>query len=833
MPHSTDDSQDSRCAHCRLPVPPALLRAGAGEQFCCQGCRTVHAVLHEHGLERYYELAAEADPTPRPPDVSGRSFAELDSETFRERYCTAVPGGLRAVELYLEGVHCIACLWLLENLGAVVAGVGSLRLDFGRAVARVVWNPDEVALSAIARMLDRMGYLPHPYRARDLHALRRRENRALLARIGVAGAAAGNVMLLSVALYAGLFTGIDPELRTLFRWTSLAVSLPASLWAGSVFFRNALAALRVRRVHMDIPIAIGIAAGLAGGAVNTVSGTGEIYFDSIMTLVFLLLVGRWLQLRAQRRAAEITERRLSLVPSSARLVVGDEIQEVLLEALVPGALVEVRAGETVPADGTVSSGETELDASMLTGESAPRVARAADTLLAGMINLSGAIRMRVDAAGEETRVGRLLASVAEHQRRRAPIVSLADRVSGYFVAVVLVAAVLTFLAWWEAGGPAVALDRALALLIVTCPCALGMATPLAVSAALGKAAAAGILIRGGDALESLSRCGRMWLDKTGTLTEGKLRLESWVGADAVLRRLRRAEAESAHPIAAALRRGAGAGGPADIARAAGMPEPELSRCEQVLGAGLRATVDGRELVAGSPAFVAGEIPGAFPAWVDACVRAAAAAGQTPVVVAESGIPEGVAVLADALHADAEEMVARLGERGWQVGILSGDHPEAVKSVAATLGIARDEAFGGLTPEQKRDVVARGGDGGVVVMVGDGINDAAALGAAQVGISVHGGAEASLQAADVFLQRPGLRPIIELLDGARRSLGAVRRNLAISLLYNLVAGALAMSGLIHPLIAAVLMPLSSLTVVSLSFRARTFEAAAERSGRRAQ
>jgi Cu2+-exporting ATPase len=633
----------------------------------------------------------------------------------------------------------------------------------------------------------------------------------MLARIGLAGAVAGNVMAIAFALYGGMVDGMEPQFAAFFRWASLLLTVPSLIWGGGVFFRSAWGALSVGALGMDLPISIGLLAGFLHGVVNTVRGSGEVYFDSVTALIFLLLSGRYLQRRQQRAAAAAAELAASLYPTSARLIEDGRVREVPLETLTPGALVEVRAGDLVPADGVIRAGRSTVDLSLLTGESAPQGAVAGERVHAGTLNVASRLEVSVERTGEDTRVGRLMALVEEHARRRAPIAQLADRISARFVAVVLTLAAVTFVLWARID-PSRALDHAAALLIVTCPCALGLATPLAVSAAIGQAARAGFLIKGGDVLEKLTRPGRMWLDKTGTLTEGRAALVRWAGDETVKPLVAAAEAHSSHPLARAFLQALGA--PAPGARV------EVAETQ---GGGIEGTVDGRRLVVGSADFVAGRAGEAPPA-LAAEVAALAAEGVTPVLVAEDGRVAAVAGFGDPLRADAGPAVARVRALGWRPGILSGDDARIARAAGARLGLDTADCRGGVTPEDKLRTVLGGAAEGPVVMVGDGVNDAAALAAATVGIAVAGGAEAALTAADVFVARPGVTRIAELLEGARRAMRVVRRNLVFSLGYNVVGVTLAMTGVLNPLVAAILMPLSSLTVIVSSYRARTFVAA---------
>ncbi|MBL8997510.1 MAG: cadmium-translocating P-type ATPase [Gemmatimonadetes bacterium] len=792
------------CAHCGLDALGGEARECEGLLYCCAGCETAAAVIRECGLEGFYDLPERRGVAVR---SSGRSFAEFDHEAFEAAHVTHTRDGLAEVALYLEGVHCASCVWLVERLPLAVPGAVRAELDVTRALLRLTWDPGHTTLGALARALDRLGYRPHPYRGRRADEARRAEERALLTRIGVAGAIAMNVMAIALALYSGMFGGIEPEFERYFRWISLALVVPALLWPGRVFFTSAWTAARAGRLHMDVPIAVALAAGFLQGAVNTVRDSGPIYFDAVATLVLLLLVGRFLQYRAQRTAADASELLGALSPAVARVVhpVTGEVDEVPVEAVVPGMVLEVRAGDTLAADGTVLTGASALDLALLTGESRPVGVRAGSEVFAGTVNLGAPLRVRVDAAGETSRLGRLLHEVEAGAQRRAPVVLFADRIAGWFIAVVLGLAVVTVALWWGRD-PAGAVDHAIALLVVTCPCALAMATPLAFTVAIGRAAGRGILIKGGHALEALASRGTLFLDKTGTLTEGRLALASWEGTDAAREAVRALEVHSRHPLAAAF--------------AAAWPElplVEATDVRETLGAGIRGTVAGRDVRVGRRDWVGVDGPA-----MDAGAEADA---LTEVVVAIDGRLAGRATFTDPIRAEARAAVDALREAGWEVRILSGDSAPVVANVAARLGLAGDRHEGGASPERKREAVQEALAGGPVVMVGDGVNDAAAISAATVGIAVRGGAEASLAAADVYLAHGGIAAFGELMAGARRTTRLIRRNMAVALAYNVVAVALAMLGLLDPLIAAVLMPLSSATAILGAWRGHTFARAA--------
>ncbi len=799
------------CAHCSLPVPPGLIEPGADHQFCCSGCRTVYHIIHGSDLARFYAIReAVGDPDAQPARTTAADYAEFDDPAYLKVYARPLEGGLMETRFLLEGVHCAACVWLVERLDRLVPGVVSSRLDFRRATVTLTFNPAVSPLSAVARGLDSLGYPPHPPRGMKKEQIRRAEDRRYWIRVGVAGALAGNIMLLAIALYGGLFGGIGHEFEQLFRWTSALLGLVSLAWPGSVFFRGAIAAIRTRSANLDVPIALALAVGGAWGLANTIRGTGEIYFDSLSALVFLLLVGRWIQHAQQRRAADAVELLFTLAPTRATLVEqtdgGERRRTVPIEAVEPGAVVEVLAEESIPVDGEVIAGESRVDEAVLTGESVPVPVAPGDTVAAGTVNLAGSIRVRVTATGEDARVGRLMRLVADAADRKAPIVRFADRIAGYFTVAVTSLAALTAGIWFFIN-PALAVEHATALLIVACPCALGLATPLVLSVVTGRLARGGTMVKGADVLERLTKPGTLLLDKTGTLTVGGLHVAAWTGDESLKPLVAALEQHSAHPVARALSRLSDA-------------RPPVEHAEQTPGAGIRGTVAGRPLAVGTPAYLESQeiVPDeSLIAWAEAQT---AGSVRTPVFIAADGVMVAAATLGDQPRPDAGAMLDRAKAAGWSVAVLSGDRPGVVRALARELGIDAQHALGGQTPEDKLDHVRRlleqkAPDAGPVVMVGDGVNDAAALAAADVGIAVHGGAEASLEAADVAIQRPGLAPIMGLIDASRESMARIRLCLGVSLFYNTAAAGLAVAGLIHPLIAAVLMPASSITVVAIA------------------
>jgi Cu2+-exporting ATPase len=794
------------CTHCSLPVPAGLVREGEAEQFCCQACATAYALIHSCGLDAYYRLRAATQTSPAPAQATGKRFADFDDPTFTRLY-TKPLAQYRTARLMLQNLHCAACVWLIEKLPTVLPGVIESRLDFRRGLVHLTWDPAVTHLSRIAQTLDSLGYPPHPSKDGEAQSLRTIEDRRFMKKLAVAGACAGNVMLLAFGLYAGAFDTMQSGFEQLFRWLSLVLGLVSLLGPGMLFFRNAWAAIRTRTPHLDLPISIALFTGGVFGTINVIRGQGEIYFDALTVLVFLLLVGRFIQHRQQRWAVDAIELLFSLTPTSARRVAGGVTSEVSIESLIRGDLVEVRAGESIPADGVVVAGRSEIDQSLLSGESMPVSVGAGDHVPAGAVNSSSTLRLRVEATGEDTRVGRLMRTIADASSRKPPLVRFADRISGIFVWAMLGLSAFTFVLWVILADVSTALSNASALLIVTCPCALGLATPLVFTIAIGRAAQHGVLIKGGDALQHLARKGRkgrLFLDKTGTITEGRMSVVSYHGPAELKPLIAAAESHSSHPIAKAI-----------VSAFGDRAVPGLQRLvvRQVNGAGLEAAADlsGHATVnlrIGSPAFI-----GARPH--------KAAAGVTPVLVSVDGEHVATIGLADTIRETSPEAIRTLQSQGWDVRILSGDDPAVVADVARRLGLPLEACRGGVSPEEKLTVVQDSANEETTVMVGDGVNDAGALSAASVGIAIAGGAEASLSAADMYLQRPSLSLLVDLTQASERTIGTIHWCLCTSVFYNAVAGACAVAGVINPIIAAFIMPVSSLTVLTIAYRRRTF------------
>jgi Cu2+-exporting ATPase len=775
--------------------------------MCCAGCEAVVRAIGDAGLTDYYRFRTE-----RPGRAEAlvpeflREARVYDDERVQAAYCTERGEDLRETSLLLEGIECAACLWLNERHLAALPGVARAEVNFATHRARVLWHPSRTRLSAILEAVRRIGYAAQPYDAGRAETVMEGERRRALRRLGLAGLLGMQVMMIAIALYAGDWYGMDPRFRDLLRLASLALSAPILAVCARPFFAGAWRDLRNRSPGMDVPVALGLSIAFAGSVVATVGGAGEVYFDSVAMFVFLLLLARFLELQARRRAVQTSESLLRARPAFAVRMSDGAGETVPVGDLRVGDRVIVRPGDVVPADGRVISGRSSVDESLLTGESRPLARRAGDALIGGSINYQSPLEMTVERVGTDTVLSQILDLVDRARAERPRIAALADRVAGWFVLGVLLVAAIVALAWWHLA-PQSWLGVTVAVLVVTCPCALSLATPTTLTAALTALLGRGVVVTRGVALERLAEVDSFVFDKTGTLTEGRYRVEDVqllgpVTREDALSIAAMVEHGSEHPLARALR-----------ATTAGSGHASRSELVNTPGAGVSATVDGHR-------YHLGTLEHACAAGIEppAAVREALAAERRTVAVLgdEAGL---LALFAfdDSVRADAGDAIARLRSSGVGISVLSGDHPGAVARTAAALGV--DDFAGGLTPEGKvQRVRAMQAAGRVVAMAGDGVNDAPVLAAADVSMALDSGTDAARASADVVLVGASLAGLAEAVATARKARGIIRQNVAWAIGYNVIAVPAAAFGLVPPWLAAIGMSASSILVVANGLRA---------------
>ena len=783
-PVSTPSSE--RCIHCNSPVTHPMLT-----HFCCHGCEAVYTLLQNRGLEHFYELRKKGTQIRKPSsaiEIKGSdSFAYLDDPEFLNLYSWHPDplSGDRIMEFYLEGVHCAACIWLTENSKQFVPHIVSIRLNLSDSVATVRIT-HQGSFAQVAEEFMKVGYRPHPVSLTDekSESLQKAENRKLLIQLGIAGACAGNIMLLALSLYAGA----EGALASQFRWTSLFLFLPVFFYSANPFFKSAWSAILRKQASIDIPIVIGLLIGSIVSVIQVYRESNDIYFDSLSSLIFLLLSTRYILKRTQQSALNSSHILHFLTPSYVNRLnpKTDRFEQVRLDAIQVGDLLQVKAGECFPVDAEVMQGESSLSQALLTGESHPKKVQAKDIVFAGTLNLEAPLKIKVIQSGTQTRLGKILKLMEESLHRKAHIVTFADQISKNFVLAVIALAGISFIlgSFTELQE---GLNRALAISLVTCPCTFALATPLALSVAMGRLAQAGILVKGSETIEKLSQIKEAFLDKTGTLTTGRLHVTTWKFMEGhqpeeILPAVYVMELQSQHPIAQALIRYIEENFQFD-------PHTlQLHQFTESLGKGITAQVNG----------VSYQI-----------AQAQHSKGGTSIGVYREGQLASLIEFSDQIKPDALESVQELKQLDIRPWILSGDQQQAVLGVGQEVGISPLSCISQVTPEQKCEIIKKHP---YTLMIGDGANDAIALAAAHVGIAVHSGVEMSLRAADVYLVSVGVKPIVHLITISRETMKVIHRNFIFSIFYNAIAGIAALLGLITPLFAAILMPMSAITVI---------------------
>ncbi len=773
-------------------------------QTCCRGCQAVAQAILDHGFADYYthRTALPQNPETTLPEFL-RQIELYDHPEIQRSFVHSEGEHVREAALLLEGIRCAACVWLNEQHLARLPGVLSVDINYTTRRARVRWDARRIQLSDILRAIAAIGYSAHPFDASRQEDLRRRERATALRRLAIAGLSMMQVMMYALPTYMADADTMSGDIESLMRWASLLLTLPVMLYSAWPFVAGAWRDLRLHRLGMDVPVALGIWVAFLASAYATVTGGGEVYFDSVAMFVFLLLGGRYLEMNARERAADAVDRLARLVPSLATRYVDaawTRTEDVAVAALAPGDHVLVRPGAPVPADGVVVSGRGSVDESLLTGESRPIAKQPGDAVVGGALNTTSPLVIRVTQVGQDTVLSGMLRLLDRAQAEKPRLALLADRAAHGFVLAILFVAAATALVWWFVE-PARALWIAVSVLVATCPCALSLATPTALTAATGALMRRGLLITRGHVLETLARATDVVFDKTGTLTLGRmvlLQVQVLRGTRTEALRLAAVlEQGSEHPLARALRQEVGTA-----------PVPVATDMSNQPGRGIEGCVGTQRIRVGSIDFVA-ELAGPCPVPVEADNATLVGLGDASGWIA-------LFRFGDSLRPDAVRTVRALEALGKRVHLLSGDRPAAAAAAATALGIGA--VRGGASPADKLAYVRALQDAGAVVaMVGDGINDAPVLAQAQVSLAMGSGTAVAQAAADLVIMGGQLGRVAEAARVAKRTLRIIRQNLAWALGYNLIVLPPAMLGYVTPWMAGLGMSLSSLLVVLNALR----------------
>ncbi len=791
----------SLCFHCSEPLNGSTLTArihGRDEPVCCAGCLAVAELIAGAGLDDFYRFRSAPSARPDASALEEDTWAAYERAEVADRFISR-RGEADCVPLLIEGLRCAACSWLINRVVSRTPGVRKIDLNAATGRAYVEFDSNALSLGQLLRTIARLGYRPHPASDETIARVRDEERRSALKRLAVSAFGMMQVMTFAVAIYAAELAGeaIDPDMLSYFRLVSLLVATPVMVYAGKPFFTNALTSLRARTIGMDVPVSAALLLAFAASTWNTFLGSGEVYFDSVTMFVFFLTLGRFVEMSVRHRTTGVTDALTRHVPATAHRLRGGVLEDVPTAALVHEDLVVVRTGEIVPADGIIVEGESSIDEALLTGESTPVRRACGDNVSAGTLNVRAPLTVRVAAVGNETVLSGIVALLRRAQSQKPAVAQAADRAAAKFLRYVLLASG-GVCAVWLAIDPSRAFEATLAVLVVACPCAFSLAMPAALAAATGELARQGVLVTNADAIESLAKVERVVFDKTGTLTRGEVQLMGatqlgTVPASVCLRIAAALESASEHPIARAFAKAASAMHVGTVLEARVTP-----------GEGIEGIVEGRRYRIGRADFVAALRGEVLEGDEQADSFATVTLGDESQALARFA-------LSDTLREDAPAAIEALGALGIESEILSGDVGTVVQQVAARCGIATYSAR--RAPEQKLErIQALQAADTHVAMIGDGINDAPVLGAANVSIAMGRGAALALAAADIVLVSERLNALPRAIETARRTMRIARQNLIWAAAYNFCALPLAALGFIPPWIAAVGMSLSSVAVV---------------------
>ena len=803
---------EENCFHCGLPVPKNssyLVKIDGKERaMCCPGCQAVAKAIVDSGLTSFYKHRTETSPTARAaiPEVL-QELTLYDKPELQKTFVSTDDKNIKQASLILEGIVCAACVWLNERHINALPGVVEFRVNYSTHRARVRWDDSQIKLSDILQAIAAIGYLAHPFDASRQEAVYKKERSVALKRLAIAGLGAVQVMMLAVALYAGDYSGMDAGLENFMRWVSLLIATPVVFYSARSFFSSAWRDLKVRQLGMDVPVSLAIGLAYAASCWATVTRSGEVYFDSVTMFTFFLLAGRFLEMGARQKAGQAAEELVKLLPAMATRITDAGDETVAVTELAIADRVRIKPGDSVPADGVIIEGRSSIDESLLTGESNPLAKTIGEKVIGGTVNIESPLVIEVNKVGEDTVLASIQRLLDRAQTEKPSIAKTADKVAGVFVGFLLVLVSMVYFWWWQ-HEPDQAFWIALSLLVVTCPCALSLATPAAMTAATGTLTRLGVLTTRGHALETLAKVTSVVFDKTGTLTKGHLALESMEVFSNI-------EEQQSLNIAAALELGSEHPVAKVFLQKALSPNTVIAeKIEAISGQGVTGLIDGMQYRLGCAAYVEAETQTSQNQTPENLKDKSLHA--TEIFLANEKQILAVFFLSDELREEALESIQALRALGKKVWLVSGDNETAVSYIGGQLGI--DNIRHSMKPEDKLGIIQElQNQGEIVAMIGDGVNDAPVLATAQVSIAMGGGTQLAQASADMVLLSEHLPHLVDAMKMAKRSVNVVYQNLGWALVYNLMALPLASMGYIAPWMAAIGMSASSLVVVLNALR----------------
>ncbi len=797
--------------------------------MCCYGCQAVSQAIISSGMDDYYRYRTSTPGRPEEilPDFL-RHLKAYDNTVIQKKFVTSSSSeDILEVSLILEGITCAACVWLNEKQLNTLDGVISATINYSTHRARVKWDNSKVHLSDILESISRIGYLAHPYDPKQQQIILEKERKQQIKRLGLSGLLGMQIMMLAVAKYTGEWWGIDEVFNQSFRWISLAMTIPILLFASSVFFKAAYRDIRNKRLGMDVPIALGIGIAFVTSMINTIIGTGDVYFDSVAMFTFFILTARFFEMSARKQTSEVTEALLNLRPAVATKVINydnlaaDASCETKSSSIVPtieqqecvavtelsiNNFILVRPGETIPADGIIVNGTSSVNEALVTGESLPVTKYRNDQVIGGSTNAENPLIIQVTKLDEDSVLSSIQRLIENAQNSKPAIGKFADKISSWFVNVVLVVAIAVAYYWYNVD-PTRWIEITISLLVIACPCALSLATPTAITAASGQLAKIGLFPKRGHALETLAHATDFVFDKTGTLTTGEIKLEKVIlnsvydkdsayDEHTVLTIAASLETNSEHPIAKAL------------LHANKENLLKVAKLAHTIGEGIRGTVNNHEWFIGNKNFIEKHSNGIF--------KEDNEEHGIKIYLATKELSVALFILSDKVRDEAAELIQRLHQQHKKTHLFSGDRVEYTRKISQQLGIPH--YLGELKPEDKlAKVTAMQLKGAIVVMTGDGVNDAPVLAGANLSIAMGKGTQLATAAADMVLISNNIKHIYHGHLISKKTLSIIKQNFGFSLVYNTIGIIAAAMGYIDPWIAALGMSLSSLVVVFNALR----------------
>ena len=803
------------CFHCGLPVPPGASYSveinHKKQAMCCTGCEAVAQAIVDNGLTDFYNHRTEK--SEKPSDLIPAELQIYDNESLQQSFVKAQEGTVREASLILEGIVCAACVWLNERHVKQLDGVLDFRVNYSTHRASLKWDNDKIKLSDVLKAISDIGYNAHPFDPGRMETLHKKEKSAALRRIAIAGLGMMQVMMPSVALYIGESSDMSASMHNFLRWISLLITTPVVLYSAQIFFTSAWRDLKRGVFGMDVPVSLAIGSAYIASVWATFSNTGETYFDSVVMFTFFLLLGRFLEMGARHKAGQVADELVRLLPETAtRLDVdekGKETQQIIVaNELALGDRVLVKPGEIIPADGIIIDGKSSVNESMLTGESMPLSKQPDDELIAGTLNVESPLIMEVNKLGDSTMLSSIIRLLDRAQSEKPDLAKFADKSASWFVIVLLVIALAVFL-FWLSYQPERAFWVALSVLVITCPCALSLATPAALTAATGNLTEKGVLTTRGHALETLAKITHIIFDKTGTLTHGmpkvvdtQLLSEQVLSLAEIQDLAAGLEMASEHPVAQAIRQLSNS--PVNFL------DVKIESGRGVEGV-IKYQANKQKYRIGNQSFVA-EI-------VNQNGLADLPVSDIPtsaIFFATENLWLAIFYCQDEIREEANDAIQSLQSMNINISLLSGDNVQTVNAVAKKLGIKQAKA--GLLPADKLDFVQQlQSQGEVVAMIGDGVNDAPVLAGADVSVAMGRGSQLAQASADMILLSENLKLLPSSIKLSKRMQAVVHQNFAWAILYNVVAIPIAAAGLVAPWMAAIGMSMSSLLVVLNALR----------------